>query len=346
MSDVTMLTTQLQKLIESSNIIYIACHSSPDPDALGSMLALQDILETNFGKRNVKVFAETLSHSLMFLPGYENVDIRGIYNTAQNGTPDLIIFLDFNMWHMVSPKAAIQMKDLVIQRQINTVVIDHHPQEIKNVEATLYINHNDSSTCQTLFRIFGDELKLDLSQKACDNLLAGIISDTERFKYHHSSLSYTFSILPAILEKASFDIESLTQIMTRFPKGAMKSLETFIQNTVTEDSGLTYTTIRDQDVTDKGLSKTDISSAAKFYMSHLLLNIDDSVFGFVIYPYIKEPGVYTVSLRSTNSVFNVRKIGEALGGGGHEKSSAARIKAQNSEEALAIVLTAVQSLKY
>lgn len=343
MSNTITSSAELETLIKKSSRIFIACHSSPDADAMGALNAITILLKENYQKLFVYPYAETVSQLLAFLPGFENVNTRGMVRDIQTNTPDLIIFLDFNMWHMVSPYAAEQIRAIVEKEKIPVVVIDHHPSEIKNINTNIFINAEDSSTCQTLFRVFHDDLNQELSANVCDNLLAGIISDTDRFKYSHPSAEYSFRIMPYLLGKAHFDVETITSILTRFPKSVLKSMQVLIQNTTMDtNTGLVYSVIRDVDVQKHGLVKSDISTATKYFMSNILLNIEGGTWGFVLYPHLKEPDLYTVSLRSADSTKSVQKIAEKLGGGGHEKASAARIRAGNSEEALDIILYTVK----
>lgn len=312
---------------------------------MGSLLALRQILLTHYKVKDVRIFAESMSAMLSFLPGISSVNTHGLFKTLMHERPDALIFLDFNMWHMVSPRFSEQIKQSAFEYQIPTIVIDHHPVEIKNIESTLFINREDSSTAQTLFRVFHDELDLPLTADIANCLLAGILSDTERFKYHHPSLEYTFSTMPKLLTSATFTIQDLTEIMTTYPAYGVKSLEVFLSNMVCDEDGLTYAVIHDHDVIRHELKKPAISVAAKFVMSHIMLAIDSSKWGFVMYPYLNEVGKYTVSFRSKTDEFSARLAAEQLGGGGHDKASAVRISADDSEKALQKVLEALKPLR-
>lgn len=337
----TNTTQQLDELIKASRNILLVCHSSPDPDAMGSLLAMEHIVRENYKKLFITPVAETVSPTLSFIPGFHKVNYHGILKHLLTSSPDLIIFLDMAIWHMTSPKDSQQIKDEIIKRKIPTIVIDHHPLDDKAIDATLYINHNDSSTCQTLYRIFRDELKFELSTETYDCLLAGIISDTDRFRYTHDSNSYTFSILPDIVDKATTDVETISKTLTTFQYSILKPLEIFLKNTIMKDSGLIFSTIGDIDVTRSGLVKSDIGSAAKFFLSNILLNVEGAEFGFALYPFAVGD-LYTISFRSTSDEYDVQKIAEKLGGGGHTKAAAARVKAKTSDEALQAVLDAIK----
>jgi|GEM_PF-2192953 len=340
--DIQKETIDLDAIIKKSFRITIMCHSSADPDAMGSLLAMREILFEHYHKNFVNTVAENVSSSLHFLPGFEQVNTQSIVKSLIDSPPDLVILLDFNMWHMTSPVASAQIRAIIEKEKIPIVVIDHHPPEIMNIESKLYINREDNSTSQTLYRIFIDELKVELTPSIAANMLAGILGDTGGFKYDHPALSYSFQIGAELLKKSPLSIEYLSKTMNTIPDSSLSALQTIVKNAKSLENGIYYSQLIDTDIINNNLYRPDISSAAKFFLSNIMLNFENLRFGFIVYPRPGEEHKYTVMFRSADETQSVKRIAEDLGGGGHDKASASKIDAESSEDALVQIMNAIR----
>lgn len=127
---------QIYKQIKKYNNIVIARHIGPDPDALGSQLALRDIIKTKFPNKDVYAIGNPASR-FKYLGALDKIELP-IPNA-------LLIVLD-------TPD--IKRIDGVNLEDYEYVIkIDHHPivDKYANIEC---IDDNASSTCQIILAVF------------------------------------------------------------------------------------------------------------------------------------------------------------------------------------------------
>jgi len=334
----------LDELIKKSFKITVVCHSGADSDALGSLLSFREILLTHYKKLFVTVAAEGVSSTLSFHPGFEQVDTKGIIKSLVNSPPDLLVILDFSLWHMISGTSMQQIKSFVEKERIPMVVIDHHPMDLLNIDAKLYINYEDTSTAQTLYRIFFEELRLELTPPVATNLLAGIVSDTNRFMYEYPAIPHALTAASKLVPLSTLSIERMSQYMGSIPDSALSALKLFVKNTKIISESIIYSAVSYAEIGENNLYPFDIASAANFFLPNVLLAIGNKALGFIIYPTKGEEHTFTVRLRSSSDLLNAKSIAEELGGGGHIKAAAARIDAENLDHALEQTLAAIKKL--
>lgn len=176
-----MKITQPNKLLETiattlkdKSSLLLATHIYPDGDALGSQLALGNILES-LGKK-VFYFSESgCSHIYNFLPDCHKLD---------SSLPDLskfdaVIALDCGD----RLRLGREMERLL---QVHPfIVIDHHAGH-KNFGDIRWVDDSRSSTGEMVYEL-AVSLKAEISSQAAYCLYTAIVSDTGSFKYDSTS---------------------------------------------------------------------------------------------------------------------------------------------------------------
>src|SRR3990167_9084074 len=95
-------SAQILEEIKKAKKILLNCHRSPDPDSIGSVLAMKLVLESMGKEIEIICPSRELYESVNYLPGYNKIK-RGIDYSAFNFSDyDLFVVLDSASWGMVS----------------------------------------------------------------------------------------------------------------------------------------------------------------------------------------------------------------------------------------------------
>jgi len=340
MENATQLIEKLDSLIKGSSSILLVCHTGADPDALASLIAMQKILSLHYKKEVVTALGERIPKSLSFIPGYSSVVNGSILEFLEKRTPDLFICLDFSQLHMSSKFDAKKIEDFIKKAGIPFVVIDHHPETYKNLDADIYLNLDPTSTSTNLHVIFHEHLGFSILPEIADSLLFGIIADTNRFKYKYGvkSENRILRIAAELSTYSTVSIEEISNALGRMDLGMLKISSAFIENIKFVSDTFAYTSLSEEDIAAKNLDTAKLGGAGQYVANDIISMINTAQRGFIVYPLFVEENTYTVRFRSCNEKFPVNEFAKALGGGGHAQSAAARVKAKNIEEAVEKVL--------
>ena len=156
----------------------LACHHTPDGDALGSMLALA-ILATKHGKPVVASWPEPflVAPHYTFIPGLELATKPADYPSA----PDLMVTFDCGSLQRLGELAgpARSARELI--------VIDHHVSN--SGYGTLNVIDPDAAASAVVVRRLLSLLGWDLDRDSALCLYTGLVCDTNRFQYDNTTPS-------------------------------------------------------------------------------------------------------------------------------------------------------------
>jgi len=181
-----MNDTSIQKFREvlgQARRIILVAHKNPDGDAIGSALAMHNILRSQ-GKETVPICIDSIPQEFSFLPRVEEFkqDIESSF--------DLTIGVD------------CASLDMVAFENLNIIVnIDHHP--TNNSYGSINIIEPElSSTAEVLYNLF---IKLGwvVDKNVATSLLTGIFTDTGSFQYP-STTPRTLEIAADLMNKGAY----------------------------------------------------------------------------------------------------------------------------------------------
>ncbi len=197
--------TQLRDLILQANNILLCCHESPDGDAIGSMLGMDEFLR-GMGKQSMMVAPNAFPDFLRWMPGTERVvrydkhkeDVEAAMQKA-----DLVFCMDFN-----STKRVLELQPFLDASKALKVLIDHHIAPDINVNLSISYPKM-SSTCEIVFRILWQLGAYErMTRKGAVPLYVGMMTDTGGFTYN-SNRPEIFYIISMLLEKGRFDKDKI-----------------------------------------------------------------------------------------------------------------------------------------
>ncbi|MDP3437654.1 MAG: DHH family phosphoesterase, partial [Bacteroidales bacterium] len=187
---------EFQTLIYSSSNILIISHTNPDGDAVGSVVALRNYLQSKDVASTIALPNDYPDY-LEFLDDREKILIyknepQKVISIADNS--DLIIALDFNQLQRVD-----ELEVHILDSGAKRVLIDHHPSPDSENFNLVISNTEVSSTCELLYwlllTIEKEFAKIDIS--VASPLYVGMMTDTNNFS--NSVNSATFKMASDIL---------------------------------------------------------------------------------------------------------------------------------------------------
>ncbi len=287
-----------QRAIRRAPRVVLACHVSPDGDALGSMLALHHVLLAA-GINSVATFPSPF----VVAPHYR--DLPGLHlltapDLVESEPPVLITFDSGSLSRLgdleTHAKAAAEL-----------IVVDHHASNERY--GTINVIDEKAAASGVLVRRLINELGLPLNRDAAVCLYAALVCDTGRFQYECT----TSAVFELARELASFDlpIAALSRVLFEEHRFAYLKLaaDVLSRAELVEDKNFVWAKITQAD-----LERHDVTFEEIEGLIDLVRRTREAEVACVL----KEAsdGAWRVSLRSLGSV-DVCKIAADEGGGGH-----------------------------
>lgn len=321
---------ELRRRIKESKNILIITHKGTDFDGFCSSLILKEYINTYYPRKNV-VF-KSRQMPTQNIPHMEEITIvESIYPEKE----DLIIITDAG-----SMKMCVTPSDTIQNSSAKLIIIDHH--DTVSDESDLTINNNMSSATEQVLTLIeameGRRFRITKEISILGQI--GIITDTNRF-LNENTTPLAHEWMAKLKRVFNFDVEKFTYKNSKFPFGTLVPLRIYLSNMHVEKD-LTYSYISREDIENEDITKVTVNAAHRFVRDEILRYIHGVHWGFVIKPSLVNEKLWQVSFRSTKGYQKVDKIAEALGGGGHEYASAARIEGNSLEEVLNTILTEVR----
>lgn len=300
------------KLLAAENII-ITAHVNPDGDALGSSLALYQMLLKR-GKRVQVLIDDDIPELFSFLPHIETIkkpDLEGYQ-------ADLLVLLDVSMDRV----------GRVIEKCPAPVLnIDHH---ITNDEKAdfLYLDAEKAATAEIIY-LLAKELAVvpDAATAVC--IYTGIFTDTGNFRYSNTS-AFTMRAAADMVEagaKPNMVSEALEKRSFKEVQDKARAMQTVEMSADGRVAGLYI---------DNPLYES-LDTTEGFIDG---VRIIDTVRVAVLMKEV-EPGRCRVSMRSKG--VDVSGVAAAFGGGGHIRAAGCTIE-RPLTEAKAELLAAIEKV--
>lgn len=318
---------EIIKEIEKSNSVLLHCHPHPDPDSVGSTLAMKFALEQK-GKKVTLIKGDSDIPKAFDFPGVENIVKKNFFEIDLKDF-DTFLILDCGGIEMVSKKSKVVFPDT-----LNTIVVDHHASN-KGYGKYNYIEPKYSSTCELLYHLL-QEMNVEINHDIALNLFMGMYTDTGGFRYGANGsetlaiASKLAMIAPDYQETISTMENSNRKESLIFESLALSSLKTLF------DGKLAIASVPYEDLVKNNIKEEDIMAG---YISNKIKSVKGTEIGVTLIE--SEKGKVKISLRSTK--YDISVIATALGGGGH-KSAAGAILESTTEAAIEKVVKTIKEI--
>jgi phosphoesterase RecJ-like protein len=303
-------TEEFRQVIERCNRFVLTTHVNPDPDAIGSELALARFLG-NHGK-----IVAVLNHSPM--PKYcEFLDTKNIVEQFSPGqhanlilNADSIIVLDANQ-----PDRLQSLKPYILQSKAFKVCIDHHLDRMPF--ADLYIIDEESAaTGEILFNLL---LALDdqsLTQEIAAPLYAAIMTDTGSFRFPKTDTEL-HRIIADLIERGADPVETYRRIYEQGTANRLQLLGHVLTTLQLAHRGKVASMV----VTREMFSRTETTEEDIETFINYAMTIGGVQVGLL---FTELPDGVKISFRSRGEI-PVNKLAQEFGGNGHKNAAGARI---------------------
>jgi bifunctional oligoribonuclease and PAP phosphatase NrnA len=286
------------KVITEADHLALACHVSPDGDALGSMLGLFHVLRAA-GRSSVASFPApfvTAPHYRQ-LPGLELLTSPADFPSE----PDVMITFDCGSLGRLSElePAAKAARELI--------VVDHH---ISNARyGTINVIDPKAAASAVLVRRLVRALDLELDYAAAVCIYAALVCDTGRFQYDTT----TPAVFDLARELMEFDLPVAELSRTLFEEHRFAYLqllgEALTHAELVREQRFVWTA-----VTQEMLRRHDVTMDEVEGLIDILRRTAEAEVTCVLKEEVD--GSVRVSLRSLGDI-DVCRVAEAHGGGGH-----------------------------
>ena len=305
--------------VKKAKRILVNCHRGPDPDSIGSALALFEVLRKWDKKVTLVCSSNELFDKINFLHNYSKIQKGVNFSNIDYSKHDLFITLDSSSWGMVTGDNNIPIP------KIPMVVIDHHKTNPKYGTVNL-VDSNVQSVGELMYRVFMD-WGIKLNKHIATDLLTGMIGDTGAFRYPGST-DETFRAVGELVANGADTDMIIHHIYRSEPFQLVKFYGEVLNRLKLDRRGrFVWATVPFEVYKSLGMP----SSAKEASASLFAQVVDNTDFGFIAVEVEKDK--LAVSFRSRTG-FDTSKIAVELGGGGHSAASGAKIVGMPFEKAV------------
>ncbi|SCY12361.1 DHH family phosphoesterase [Alkaliphilus peptidifermentans] len=300
------MTNPLDMINKSKNIAIIS-HVNPDGDSLGSILGLGLALKKIH--TNVTIYVnDIVPGKYEFLPG---LHLLKKYDNEALDEYDLTFVLDCGDINRLGYSTTL------LSRSKKVFNIDHH---ISNNSFGDYniVDAHASSTCELVYDFLSKELNITVDNEIATCLYVGINTDTGSFKYDNTSPST--HIVTAHLLEAGINIEYITYNL--YQNNSISNMK-FLGHVLSHLALYLDDKVAIVDITDDLIEKYSIDAAE----TDSIINYARDIKGIEVAITLREleEDLIKISLRAKGD-FDVNKLANIFGGGGHKKASGAVIR--------------------
>ena len=295
---------RISELVDAASTVVICAHTDPDGDALGSGLALAQILRQRWPEKRVtNLLADNapVPRLYRFMPGSADFVRASDYE----GDPDLFISVD-----LPSPMR-LNLAQGVLGRARKVAVIDHHPTNAPFGDVSLV--RPDAAATGVIVAEFGLYLGVEFTAQIANCLFCAIVTDTGRFQYQNAD-SEAFECASMLVDAGASPSEISLNVYQSFRLAYLHLESVVMGRIVTFDHGrISYSYATRADLERTGALPDECDG---------LIDVVRSVEGTEVALFLKElpNGSVRGNLRSKGE-HDISSVARALGGGGHKAAA-------------------------
>lgn len=301
---------KIKELIRNNSTFLITTHVNPDADAIGSEMALFELLKTLNKKTDIVNHSST-PYNLEFLdPSHLIQKYDPEIHDKIILDSEVFIFLDLNYLNRTVKMEKVFRKATGIK-----ICLDHHT-EPENFTDYLFINTDYSSTGEIIFDLIKNFKDLKLTYEMALPIYAAIMTDTGSFKYERTT--------PELHRKAAELIECGVnptyvndQIYGQYYFNRVKLLGFALESlSLNKTKEIAYMTVTRADLNKTGAIEADVDGFVNYCLS-----VKGVKMGILFFEF--KDGV-KISFRSKGNIA-VNKLAAKFNGGGHINASGSRL---------------------
>jgi phosphoesterase RecJ-like protein len=290
----------LLEAFRSTPRFILTSHARPDGDAIGSVLALAEVLD-QLGCQTDIVMADPIPFIYRTLPNIARIHHAASANdiVPDPGVPAILLECD-----------GIERTGLLGLEDRCLINIDHHA----SGRPFAYLNWIDEHACAVAAMVYriavAANVEITPSMATC--LYTAILSDTGSFTYS-STNAETFALAQDLTARGANPCQIARDVYFSNPASKIRLLGTALSNLRT-DGPLAWTWVTNQDLDSAGAEAEDCEGVVNYLIS--IHGVESAVF-------LRElpcASQFRLSIRSKGKI-DVAQVAESFGGGGHRSAS-------------------------
>lgn len=326
--DLAAVPSEVVERIRRARRVLTVCHENPEPDALGSALAVALAVE-QLGARATPVCADPVPPMYDFIPRID----RFRQDPEAGIDYDLIVVSDCGDLRRVGP---VLERHAHLFANVPIVNIDHHVSNTGFGELD-WIDPQAAATCEMASLLLPRlAVRLDAADGAlAANLLAGLVIDTANFQ-HPNSTPRTLRVAAELVAAGAPLSETARLLYRSKPNGQLKLFGLVLARLEWDAGGrLLWTALHESDFAETATTPADAEG-----LSDLL---GQSASGELIILF-KQTGQQTrLSVRTKEGGLDATTLTARFGGGGHARAAGATVDAP-LDEAIEHVLRVARAM--
>lgn len=302
--------SKLFELLKLHNKFIITCHVNPDADAIGSEIAVAEILK-QLGKKFVIINTSSIPYNLEFLNAknfIKKFDEKKHLKFFKSF--DAAIFLDHN-----DLRRTVRMEKYFREFTGTKICIDHHLQP-ENFTKYKFLDKTKSSTGEIILDFILSQSEIKLTKKIAQALYAAIMTDTGSFRFPKTTAELHRKVA-ILLEHGVKPYDVFDKIYAQDKISRNKLLGEALSSLKLSDSGkISYMTITQRDLKKAKADEAEVDGFINFGLS--ISGVKVALLFFELKDGVK------ISLRSKGNI-SVNKLAKQFGGGGHKNAAGIRL---------------------
>jgi phosphoesterase RecJ-like protein len=311
----------LLAVFRSHDRFLLTSHARPDGDAIGSVLALAEVLD-QLGRKAQVVFADPIPQIYRTLPNLHRVHHAASANEVDPSpdTPAILLECDG-----IARTGLLGLEDRTL------INIDHHASG-RPFASVNWIDEHACAVAAMVYRI-AIAAKVEITPSLATCLYTAILSDTGSFTYS-STNAETFAVVHDLAVKGANPSQIARDLYFSNPVSKVRLLGIALSNLKCEDS-IAWTWVTSDDLERAGADAEDCEGVVNYLIG--ITGIESAVF----LREVPNTSQFRLSIRSSGKL-DVSKVAEHLGGGGHRNASGCTLDGPLNE-AIERILTQIRA---
>jgi bifunctional oligoribonuclease and PAP phosphatase NrnA len=278
----------------------ITSHARADGDAIGSVLAIAEILD-QLGCHTDIVLADPIPHIYRTLPNIDRIRHVVSANDINSTRTTPVILLECDG---IARTGLLGLEDRVL------INIDHHASG-RNFASVNWIDEHACAVAAMVYRL-AIAANVDITPSIATCLYTGILSDTGSFTYASTSAD-TFAMVHDLAAHGASPSQIARDIYFSNPASKIRLLGKALSN-LQCDGTLAWTWITGEDMDCTGADAEDCEGIVNYLISI------DGIESAVFLREVPDADQFRLSIRSKGNL-DVAQVAEHFGGGGHRSAS-------------------------
>jgi phosphoesterase RecJ-like protein len=318
-----LITPGALPALRAAGRVALICHTSPDSDCIGGMMALTYAL-CALGKAASPFSPDQVPDYLLHVPG--SSEIVTAPARLPEGT-DLIVTIEAASLERTEPIRS-NARDQI--EAIPILNIDHHASNTGYGSERVF-DPRAASVCEVLYRIIG-QLGVPIDQTIAYCLLTGVIGDTRSFRTS-STTTETLDVAGQLIA-AGAPLNRVSDAVHKHRTAQELGVWADVLARAHYEDGVLWSSVTEADARRHGVAMDQIDGIVEF------LSDTRNIAASVIFKE-QAPDRTRVSMRSDGRI-DLTKVAARWSGGGHPQASGCTVQGVSLTEAEAAVIAEIK----